>query len=175
MGAKKRKIQSTLYNSGLAFIVLGFWSAIKGSISLFLDYGTLLKDEIHKFLLSMDTEFVAEELRQLEDFVYMVLVGLIIGVAVIVLLFHFFIGRAAMREGKGKKKSIVYLIVAFLYLAFNVFIYIYGIVASGSADLFDYSELIVDLTVYFACSLIIISSIQLRRIAKQENAAGLAA
>lgn len=175
MGAKKRKIQSTLYNSGLAFIVLGFWTAIKESISLFLDYGAEIQKEIHNLLLSMDTEFVADELRQVESIVYIVLVVLILGVAALVLLIHFFLGRAAMQEAKGKKKKIVYLVFACIYLVFNVFVYVYGIVNAGEAGMMDYSELIVDLTVYFACIMIIKSSIELRRIQKQENAAVLAA
>lgn len=174
VGARKRKLQSTLYNSGLAFLVLGFWSALKGCVTIFLDYRAEIESMIREQLSISYKTLSAEELEMMEVIAFWMLVALVAIFVALALLFHFLIGRAAMKEAKEKKKGKAYLVFAVIYIGFVVLTYVSNIMYPESVGFYDISEIIFDVTLIFADILIIKSALQLRKIAKEE-AAGLAA
>lgn len=92
---KLRRYQNLLTVSGLGVIVFGLWSVIKTLLVLFMQEDTL--DDIP------------------DSTVIRVIFFAILGVVLLVdLLLRLFVGLSARAEGFGKKKSVVYIIFAFL-------------------------------------------------------------
>lgn len=153
MEVEIRRRRQTLYYSGRAFILFGVWSMIK----IFF----------HLYLNPIDGVEIAE--AEMLDYKY--LVHLIFWLAIgIVLLGDFvirlYIGLSAMGEAKGKKKRILYLLFALLYMILTVYSYY-----PSSYDADNYSVEIVtaiflDATSSIALIAIIINSWKLRRLGK---------
>lgn len=158
MEAKIRKNQSHLICSGAAVIAFGLWSIIRISLMRFMDPVSL--EEFWK---------IPDELSR-EKYYFLVFTILLV-LLVIDLLLRLYIGLSAIREGKGKRKRIVYVIVAFLYgLVSVVSDPEYFIETAGSEiTLTGVAMTVVDLTSCIALFEITVSSIRLRRLLKSTD------
>lgn len=140
-----RRYKSTLIYSGMAVVVFAVWGALK------------------LFILDLvDPALIQRFLTQNGMVAGFTLLGFID------LLLRFFIGLSAIGEGKGKKKSGVYLVVGGLYLGvgfagyvFLVAPYILGAFVWGLA-----ASILIDATSCIAMVLIIRASLGLRKLAK---------
>ncbi len=176
MEAKRRRLETNLYISGLAFIFLGLWALVKVCVNIVME----LIEEIAAVRAGLAEEDVdvAEIIDTLgrEEFekwvaenIMIQILGLVV-FSLIVILFHLLIGRAAMLDARGKRKNCFYLGFIFLYLFIDIASYVVSI---GKPDAFDWTDLLsilIESTTVFCLAVIFVSAVQLRKIRKQANA-----
>lgn len=156
MDAKIRKTRDELRISGKALIVFGIWSILRLVFYNIMDKKSL-QDYIFKATGASDTGS------------FKVWFTITIILLVIDLVFRIYIGCSAVSEGKGKKKSIVYIVLAFIY----VFISVIGdagylkTLTLQDFSLAAFSAFFIDATSCIALIVIIVSSISLRIRMKQ--------
>lgn len=157
MEAKIRQNQDILKISGKALIILGLWTIIRIFLLKFLD-----PELLNSFLAFPTSEyFDASSYGSMFVFVIVVLV--------VDLIFRFVIGGMAISEGNGKKRSVVYIILAILYtissLGGNAFVVIN--LSEDVSVLTPLSSVLIDLTSCLALIAIIVSSISIRVLMKK--------
>ena len=175
MEVQKRKLKSMLHISGLAFMVLGLWSALKGIVDVFLDYRSAIDAEVRN-AMAWDPTFTESDLKMISSIVIFFLIALIV---LILLLFHFLIGREAMKEAKGKmkvkgksqRKGIAYLVLSIIYIIITIISIVMNFLDPSGLSIEEIAEMFFDATMIFALVMIVKSAIQLRKIEREERAA----
>ena len=152
---KKRLYGDRLVLSGRALIILGIWSSIKAIILFYL-------------ALPQITGFVTEGDIMPEEIarnVKLIMMAIFVIIVAIVFLFHLYIGRSAMKNGYGKKRTTFYLVLTVIAIISTIASDV-QIVMEG-LDIIDLASMVVDLTVVYACCDILYSAIKLRKIEKK--------
>ncbi len=154
-----RKYSNRLYMSGLGMITFSIWSVVRYIVMIIQD------KELVKSLV-VEGDHTKEQLF----WGYMVLLVFVLIVLVLIMMVPIYIGRCAMKIGRGKKKrkSVFYIIITILFLISMIIPYLegdnselsYGIILSIVA-------IIIDLTMAFACIEIIYCGIRLRKLDKR--------
>ena len=152
---KKRLYGDRLVLSGRALIILGIWSSIKAIIIFYLALPQIL-EFVHEGDVAQEENVRIIKLFSMAIFVVIV---------AIVFLFHLFIGRSAMKNGYGKKRTTFYLVLTVLVIISTIASDV-QIVMEGF-DIIDLASMVVDLTVVYACCDILYSAIKLRTIEKK--------
>ena len=152
---KKRLYGDRLVLSGRALIILGIWSSIKAIILFYLAL-----PQISEFVTEGD--IVPEEIVRN---VKLILMAIFVIIVAIVFLFHLYIGRSAMKNGYGKKRTTFYLVLTVIVIISTIASDV-QIVMEG-LDIIDLASMVVDLTVVYACCDILYSAIKLRTIEKK--------
>lgn len=148
----RRKYQSILDTCGKGTLLFAAWSVIKGLMYIFLG-----DNLVRQFNDVAETESVNRTVL-IAFFVFFVLIDL---------LLHLSVGVMALAEAKGKKTSVIFLIIAGLLILYSL----YGIYALFGADVGEYYTLsdrivttFVELTSIFNLTEIIIYSLRLRHL-----------
>ena len=152
---KKRLYGDRLVLSGRALIILGIWSSIKAIIIFYLAL-----PQISEFVTEGD--IVPEEIVRN---VKLILMAIFVILIAIIFLFHLYIGRSAMKNGYGKKRTTFYLVLTVIVIISTIVSDV-QIVMEG-LDIIDLASMVVDLTVVYACCDILYSAIKLRTIEKK--------
>ena len=152
---KKRLYGDRLVLSGRALIILGIWSSIKAIILFYLAL-----PQISEFVTEGD--IVPEEIVRN---VKLILMAIFVILIAIVFLFHLYIGRSAMKNGYGKKRTTFYLVLTVIVIISTIVSDV-QIVMEG-LDIIDLASMVVDFTVVYACCDILYSAIKLRTIEKK--------
>ena len=152
---KKRLYGDRLVLSGRALIILGIWSSIKAIILFYLAL-----PQISEFVTEGD--IVPEEIVRN---VKLILMAIFVILIAIVFLFHLYIGRSAMKNGYGKKRTTFYLVLTVIAIISTIASDV-QIVMEG-LDIIDLASMVVDFTVVYACCDILYSAIKLRTIEKK--------
>lgn len=151
MSAIKNKIEINLITTGTGLMFFGLWTFIKFFLTIVflgVEYDDNTSDEV-KLIATIIT---------------------IIAVAIVSALFCY-VGLSARAEGKGKKKSVMYLIVNGFLLFFHILI----IIIEAAALLFGENILtiiitmIIDATAAVLMSEVMINSIKLRKIRRHKR------
>ncbi len=151
MSAIKNKIEINLITTGTGLMFFGLWTFIKFFLTIVflgVEYDDNTSDEV-KLIATIIT---------------------IIAVAIVSALFCY-VGLSARAEGKGKKKSVVYLIVNGFILFFHILI----IILEAAALLFGENILtiiitmIIDATAAVLMLEVMINSIKLRKIRRHKR------
>ena len=151
MSAIKNKIEINLITTGTGLMFFGLWTFIKFFLTIVflgVEYDDNTSDEV---------KLIATIIA-------------IIAVAIVSALFCY-VGLSARAEGKGKKKSVVYLIVNGFLLFFHILI----IILEAAALLFGENILtiiitmIIDATAAVLMSEVMINSIKLRKIRRHKR------
>ncbi len=151
MSAIKNKIEINLITTGTGLMFFGLWTFIKFFLTIVflgVEYDDNTSDEI-KLIATIIT---------------------IIAVAIVSALFCY-VGLSARAEGKGKKKSVMYLIVNGFLLFFHILI----IILEAAALLFGENILtiiitmIIDATAAVLMLEVMINSIKLRKIRRHKR------
>lgn len=152
MDAKTRRIEINQITLGTGVVWFSLWFAIRTALTL--------------FVFSDDVEI---EGGLAVKIIAYILIGIFIGT---ICLLHYYIGRSAKKEGRGKRKSIAYLIVtvitAIIYIVSMG--YDIAILFTKADDLI--STLVstaIDVTTLICLIEIVINSIRLRKIRRTEN------
>lgn len=151
MSAIKNKIEINLITTGTGLMFFGLWTFIKFFLTIVflgVEYDDNTSDEV-KLIATIIT---------------------IIAVAIVSALFCY-VGLSARAEGKGKKKSVMYLIVNGFLLFFHILI----IILEAAALLFGENILtiiitmIIDATAAVLMLEVMINSIKLRKIRRHKR------
>ena len=145
MGAQIRRLENTLTTIGTGIVAMAIWQTIKIILQL-----TLLN-----------------QLEKNEE----TTIGVIIAISITVFLglIECYIGFSARSEGKGKKKSGVYLVWTGLYLTafFAVLVYeIYLIFADYDFTISTIVIVIIDISAFVLNLEMMVSAIKVRRLRK---------
>ena len=145
MGAQIRRLENTLTTIGTGIVAMAIWQTIKIILQL-----TLLN-----------------QMEKNEE----TTIGVIIAISITVFLglIECYIGFSARSEGKGKKKSGVYLVWTGLYLAafFAVLVYeIYLIFADYDFTISTIVIVIIDISAFVLNIEMMVSAIKVRRLRK---------
>ena len=145
MGAQIRRLENTLTTIGTGIVAMAIWQTIKIILQL-----TLLN-----------------QMEKNEE----TTIGVIIAISITVILglIECYIGFSARSEGKGKKKSGVYLVWTGLYLAafFVVLVYeIYLIFADYDFTISTIVIVIIDISAFVLNLEMMVSAIKVRRLRK---------
>ena len=151
MSAIKNKIEINLITTGTGLMFFGLWTFIKFFLTIVflgVEYDDNTSDEV-KLIATIIT---------------------IIAVAIVSALFCY-VGLSARAEGKGKKKSVVYLIVNGFLLLFHILIIILETAALlfGENILTIIITMIIDATAAVLMSEVMINSIKLRKIRRHKR------
>ena len=145
----------TLAISGTAVIIFCLWSILKTVFPIVF------------FLTSSESALDPESPVDLLLIFILVMLAILLAAD---LLMRLFVGLSARSDGRGKKKRIIYLIFAFILLAYSVFGSVTSFMYFGRFDDSLFSAIlstVVDLTSVFANVVLIIYSIKVRKLRKQ--------
>lgn len=152
MDVKIRKLENDMITIGNGVIIFGFWGFIKFVLS-YLFFGA---------------DYLNDTPKELEVFAHI----FIWSFAVLSPLVYLWIGTSARAEGKGKHKSILYLIMLGLVILFSTLVILLEV-----ASLFALRDmmrivvtLIIDLTRMVFLVELMVFSIRLRCLRKQQSA-----
>ena len=153
MDAAIRKYRYKLIYSGYAVIAFGAWSIARVFLMKTFDASGL-----------QDYLGVADNLPETVNPAFaFLLAGLALD-----LLFRLYVGRSAVREGRGTKKKLTYVVLTILYTAVNLLAdlgYLLGLLR-GNESTALLAAVIVDVTASVAMLEIIVSSLALRRLGR---------
>lgn len=152
LNTELRKYQNLLTVSGEGIILCGLWDALKAILGLY--YG---QENIYKLLESVDAEIDRSIAAAVVTVIFAV-------TALLVFLLHFGAGIGAVKEGKGKKKGNVYLVLTLIIMAFAVLA-----VAGQISRLPETPQLAVlmDMATAFICIEVFVGAVVSRRLKKR--------
>ena len=145
MGAQIRRLENTLTTIGTGIVAMAIWQTIKIILQL-----TLLN-----------------QMEKNEETIVGVII--VISITVIFGLIECYIGFSARSEGKGKKKSGVYLVWTGLYLAAFFAVLIFEIFLVFTENDFTISTIvivIIDISAFVLNIEMMVSAIKVRRLRK---------
>lgn len=149
MGAKIRRTQDNLYVLGTSVIVFGMWNLLKFAIYFFVSPGEIKKET--------------------GDENYFIAVIVLWSMFFVSFLLRCFIGFSARAEGKGKRKSVFYLvlagIIALVYCTLIAFEAAYFI-AEHNHIFTSVVTLIIDVTSLVFLIELMVNSIKIRKLRK---------
>lgn len=152
---KLRKYSNRLSMSGLGMIIFSVWSVLRYVVMI-------IQDKQYIDIVIGDEYTIEQKLAG-----YIVLLIIFTVTLAIVVAIPIYIGRAAMKVGKGKKKksSIVYIVLTVITLIALIVPYF-----DGHTHEFEYGlittivAIIIDITMTFACIEIIYCGIRVRML-----------
>lgn len=158
MEARLRKHRSKLKASGYAVIGFGLWCIIRIFMMRYFDP------------LSFE-EMIGEQTDIPQEFYDKVIfIGLLVFLAVD-LIYRFFVGRAAIREGNGKTRKMIYAFFALVYGLVSVYADIQYTVLlfSEGGRLTGLTDILVDLSACIAMFEIVYSATAIRVLEKKSR------
>lgn len=156
MQRELRKYENSLSVSGLVVILFGLWSVLK--LGLRLVFSTL------GLMNPTEDTIVDPEIQK--GFLYLAIA--ILAVLILELGLRLYIGLTARAESRGKKKTVVYLIIAVLLAAYSVYSLVALIRSFAAVDFFEsLVSVLVELSGLFALAELIFSSIKVKQIRKK--------
>ena len=151
MDTKTRKTEIDLVTLGTGMIFFGAWTFIK------LILTTLLYD--------------TELFKDLPDVVTAIVYIIIFYIAGIAFLIHFYIGMSARAEGKGKRKTVIYIILTGVIIFLGVpelTAEAYLLFTENHSLLHIIVTLIIEVTSLVITLELFVNAIRLRRLRKKE-------
>lgn len=156
MQRELRKYENSLSVSGLVVILFGLWSVLK--LGLRLVFSTL------GLMNTAEDTIVDPEIQK--GFLYLAIA--ILAVLILELGLRLYIGLTARAESRGKKKTVVYLIIAVLLAAYSVYSLVALIRSFAAVDFFEsLVSVLVELSGLFALAELIFSAIKVKQIRKK--------
>ena len=158
MDTQTRKLQSALVSSGKGAIILSLWSLIKMVLLYLFD----AKDIDNMF------EAASVDMRFKSIVAVMMFILLFID-----FLFRLYVGRSAIKEGRGKRKGYFYLVCCVIIICSSVFsiYYVFTEDAYSISVLDTVVSAVIELTALITYLDITVSSIKLKKIRRLEDAA----
>ena len=151
MEVKIRRLESNMITIGTGIIAFGFW----GFIKFILSY----------LLLGAQSVGIADD-----EFRTVIAVS-VWGFAILTPLVYLWIGLSARAEGRGKRKSILYLLMVGWIIFFSSIVLLLELYSlTAMKDWFEIIvTLIIDLTRFVFLIELMVYSISLRKLRKQQN------
>ena len=155
MDVTMRRLENNLTTLGMSLVVFSLWTLVKTALTFYL-----LDDEIEQVATGT---------------VKLLVIGIVMAIVGLAVLLQCWVGLSARAQGRGKRKRIVYVVVACIIAfidALAIVAEIYGMFTMFESDLLSMAvSLVIDVTLEVFMIEMIVSSIQLRRLKKQTNIA----
>ena len=150
--ARKRRLQDTLTIAGAGVIAFSVWGIAKATL-----------------FFALSDEGQVRQMFAIEESIPLMAVFILTGVVVLIdLIVRAYVGFSARAEGRGKKKSPFYLIVAAIAALVNAFSVV--TVLLGTAGSLSFADAVVsfviEATAFVALVMVIYCSVRLRRLGK---------
>jgi len=150
--ARKRRLQDTLIIAGAGVIAFSVWGIAKAML-----------------LFAFSDESQLRQMLAIDDSIPMAVIFIITVVMVVIdWIVRAYVGLSARSEGRGKKKSPFYLIVAAIAALVNAFSVV--TVLLGTARSLSFADAVVsfviEATAFVALVMVIYCSVRLRRLGK---------
>ena len=163
-----RKAQNNLIVVGSGTILFGAWSGLKMFGSVFM----LRNETVSDFKRVVDVDYTGIS----NNFLFYSILVIVFVFFTIDILFRLYIGRSAIAEGRGKKKSPVYLLAAGIMITFSTL----GIVKSLRAPdeiavigalmpRVTITSIVIELTSTIMLTEMIVSAIRIRGLRRAEK------
>lgn len=124
LSLKLRKSDRTLYATGVGCFGFAIWSLIRLILSVYTEFDGLkawIGNQLEDFIKETADGSLDEDVLKAIYYIGLIVVGLIfLTIFLLALLFQIYIGISACKEAIGKKKTVVYIIFAFILFAFYV-------------------------------------------------------
>ena len=160
MEAKLRSYKHNMYISGTGCILMGIWACLKSFMTIFLD--PTFKDTFK----TAETDPI---------YFYVGFIFLTVVVLIFVFWIHYYIGRCAMKEARGKKQGRLYLILCFVLAAINIWgmqSYKSGLDGKETLDVLI-ASMLVDVTLLVILFDIVYSHFMIKKLSEERAAAGI--
>ena len=157
-----RKYRGNVLIAGRAVLGLGGWTMTKVLLDLFLGPRSL-------------STYIDTSLDIPENIQAAVIVIMVVLLCLFMVFIHYIIYRGAEKEGTGKKTGILYLIIAFLFIAATGCGAAFTIVMPNEIEqetMASVSSLLFDLALVISCSDVLYSGIMCRRLRRQLGLGG---
>lgn len=164
-----RKSQNTLIVVGSGIVLFSIWSAVKMVGMLFL----LRKETVDALLEKVGpVEGLSDNAIFLIFFVMTVLVmGLILGIRV-------FVGLSAVAEGRGKRRGLLYILIAAVMIIGNIWFFCVGFFTMEAPERFgaltrdqSISTMIIDVTSMIMLAHMVIAALRIRKLTGEKSTA----
>ena len=151
-----RKSQDTLKIAGQGVIAFGLWSTAKSVLYSMLQWNSITEE------MTMDAEYS----RAFAVIAYIIVMAIILGIDIMIRLY---IGRSAVSESRGKKKSSAYIVLALTLSALSLTLLIIAtLISDKAASPVDYAKsIVVEATSVFTSLELCTSAIRIRKLRKQ--------
>lgn len=161
MEVELRRYQNYLQCSGIAVILFAVWGSIKSIAFLISNWGT--------WLLSQP-----EEIQQiLETALARIIIIFILGFfSLITIMIHFWLGKGAIFESRGKRLKRPYVAGAVLLAILTItgiFLSLFHAVSEGENDAITVNSTILDLSLLLALGEMIHAAWKVRKLTKQSE------
>ena len=162
-GVKYRRIRNVLSTAGFGVIAFGIWSIIR--VVLRVAFSRQAQPDIDPNELD---SMISQSGDDVKTFLLVLLI-LVIVFAAIEIALRLFVGLSARSEGRGKKKSIAYVIVAGILIPYYVISVIYNFMSfdyvNGIVD--NIISMIMDITSTIALIEVFVAAIRIRVMRKK--------
>ena len=166
----QRRCEYNLKNSGMALIAFGVWTLLRSVFFFFF--------QNVDFTVFLDQNYVDKLVTEMGDKARLLMNGtflaVIFGVLLLDLLLRWLIGRSAIKDARGKKKSPFYIVVATLFGFFTITPYIRRLIGlAGELDENSallgkvFTSIFIDITSGIVFFLLVFYAIRLRMIRRQ--------
>ena len=162
-GVKYRRIRNVLSTAGFGVIAFGIWSIIR--VVLRVAFSRQAQPDIDPNELD---SMISQPGDDVKTFLLVLLI-LVIVFAAIEIALRLFVGLSARSEGRGKKKSIAYVIVAGILIPYYILSVIYNFMSfdyvNGIVD--NIISMIMDITSTIALIEVFVAAIRIRVMRKK--------
>lgn len=162
-GVKYRRIRNVLSTAGFGVIAFGIWSIIR--VVLRVAFSRQAQPDIDPNELD---SMISQPGDDVKTFLLVLLILVIVFSAIEIAL-RLFVGLSARSEGRGKKKSIAYVIVAGILIPYYVISVIYNFMSfdyvNGIVD--NIISMIMDITSTIALIEVFVAAIRIRVMRKK--------
>lgn len=161
--AALRHYRDLLRGSGTGVIMFAVWSLLRTVMTFIISRNTGID-----MFLTTDAEG-APELDMLP-----VMIAIFIFIIAIELGIRLFVGLSARAEGKGRKKSMLYIIIACIMIPIYIAAIVFGIISAtgGTMNVLDtVISLCVEVTSVLAYIELVVSGIKVKRLTKKKSLA----
>lgn len=162
---KCRRLQSILSTCGFGVIAFSVWSIIRAFLNVFL------RPEMTETVTADNAALVnSAEIQAAETNFLVILFILLFGIIIAEVGLRLFVGLKARAEGKGKKRSIAYIIVAGVLIPYHLFGVIYNFTSLDymAGGVFDtIVTMVLDISSLISLIELFIAAIMLHRLRKQ--------
>ncbi|MBQ6622945.1 MAG: hypothetical protein IJH75_08915 [Mogibacterium sp.] len=159
-----RRARNLLIIVGTGIIALGAWSFAKSVLLLLTDRASLY---------ALAAETAAQDGVFSEQTAYGIILAVILLATLLDISVRLYVGRSAIAEGMGRKRSRLYILLTCIMILFSLLLLIFGIAtfffkADGQQAEGSVSFIIIELTSLIMMSEMVVSAVRVRKHRSQE-------
>jgi hypothetical protein len=159
-----RKSQNTLIVVGSGIVLFSIWTVVKTMGTLFL----LRKETVEGIRNMMEpVEGITD------DAVFLLLIVMFVVFSAVLMGIRMYVGMSAIAEGRGKRRSRLYIFIAIVMIIGNILYFFTGFFSTGAPEQLgalsrdqSISTLIIDATSVIMLTQMVISALKIRKFRK---------